>query len=43
MSPTIYNLDDWLWDTIPNKDLICEEALVNISLSQAEPQGNHGP
>ena len=19
MSPTIYNLDDWLWDTIPNK------------------------
>ena len=19
MSPSIYNLDDWLWDTIPNK------------------------
>ena len=22
MSPTIYNLDDWLWDTIPNRALM---------------------
>ena len=24
------------------KDLICEEALVNVGLSQAEPQGKSG-
>ena len=34
MSPTIYNLDDWLWDTIPNKLPLVLKPIRTVSNTQ---------